>query len=207
MSSKMVAKASPEEKVGVFCASKGKIWVIEYSDLPEALARAQDANGRLEYLAGSIAIHLMSVDFVEKLTAEAHHFALPYHRAVKAVPHVNLETGEPVVPDVPNAVKLETFVFDALPLADSSIVLETSRVEEFAPIKNARGPDSPATSHAIQSDRAGRWLASHGVAVPFTEDGHVAARIEISPLTALEASDLAAADLPAAIGVGEDVVL
>ncbi len=207
MSSKMVAKTDPDERVGVFARSAGKTMVIEYSDLPDRLARDRDANGELRYRAGSIAIHVIGRSFVERLTADEHRFALPYHRASKKVPSIDLETGERVDPAEPNAIKLETFVFDALTLAASSIVLETERIEEFAPIKNAHGADSPATSHRIQSDRAGRWLAAHGVTLPAPRDGHVDARIEVSPLTATEPADLVAVDLPAAVGVGEELVL
>lgn len=207
MSSKMVAKANAEEKVGVFCRAGGKSMVIEYSDLPAELARQTDPQGNLRFNAGSIAIHMLSVAFVEKLTADRRHFALPYHRADKKVPYIDTESGKRIEPGKPNAVKLEAFVFDAIPLADSSIVYETSRMEEFAPIKNAEGVDSPHTSHQIQSDRHGAWLARHGVQVPHDGDGRVNARIEISALTALEADDLAKAALPKTIDPGREIVL
>jgi UDP-N-acetylglucosamine/UDP-N-acetylgalactosamine diphosphorylase len=207
MSSKMVAKVSPEEKVGVFCRVGGKTTVIEYSDLPARCAEEREASGRLRFIAGSIAIHLMSVAFVDRLTADTHRFALPWHRAVKKVPHVDPHSGQRIDPSEPNAVKLESFVFDALPLAERSIVLETGRVEEFAPIKNAEGVDSPASSHQLQSDRGGAWLEAQGVSVPHNSAGHVAARIEISPLTALEADDLSRIKLPQSINLGGEVVL
>lgn len=207
ISSKMVPKAAHDEQVGVFCRSGGRTVVIEYSDLPPELAREQDAAGRLRFGAGSIAVHLVSVKFVERLTDDPKRFALPYHRAEKVVPYVDPDSGELVRPDAPNAVKLEAFVFDALPLAESSIVYETKRTEEFAPIKNATGVDSPATSHQLQSDRHGGWLEAHGVKIPRTADGHVDAAIEISPITALEASDLARVNLPPSIAPGEVVVL
>ncbi|MDY7108785.1 MAG: UDPGP type 1 family protein [Planctomycetota bacterium] len=207
MSSKMIAKAYPEEKVGVFCSVNGKTTVIEYSDLPEHLAQERDASGRLRFIAGSIAIHIISVGFVERLTRDAHHFGLPYHRALKKVPHVDLETGRIVEPRSPNGVKFETFVFDALPLAESSIVYETDRIEEFAPIKNATGVDSVESSHRLQSERAGRWLEAHGVTVARDGEKKVAARIEISPLTALEPADLVAADLPREIAADEEILL
>ena len=206
MSSKMVAKAEPGEKVGVFATSSGRTMVVEYSDLPAELAEARTDDGGLAYEAGSIAIHLIAVQLVEQLT-ESGRLALPFHRALKKVPFIDPATGERVDPSEPNAVKLEQFVFDALPLARGSIVVETDRTEEFAPIKNRDGADSPATSHQLQSDRHGRWLESVGVAVARRDDGHVAAAIEISPLTALEAADLRSHDLPASIGAGEDVVL
>jgi UDP-N-acetylglucosamine/UDP-N-acetylgalactosamine diphosphorylase len=208
MSSKMVAKAYPEEKVGVFCrdGSTGKIMVIEYSDLPMELAKQKNERGQLRFNAGSIAIHILGVKFVERLTANANRFALPYHRADKKVPHIDPETGARIEPTEPNAVKLEAFVFDAIPLAENSIVLETRRIEEFAPIKNAEGIDSPATSHQIQSDRNAAWLSRFGVRVP-QQNGHVNARIEINPLTALEPDDLVKANLPREIAPGQEVVL
>ena len=208
MSSKMVAKAGPHERVGVFCSVNGVTQVIEYSDLPRDLAEAADEDDSLRFNAGSIAVHMISVSFVQKLTADPHLFALPWHRAEKNSPYIDLDSGIVVEPEQANAVKLETFVFDAIPLAKSSIILETKREEEFAPIKNADGADSPATSHQLQSDRAGRWLAQCGMAVPRTDAGHVDAKIEISPLTALEPQDLSRArNLPKEIRRGQSVVL
>jgi UDP-N-acetylglucosamine/UDP-N-acetylgalactosamine diphosphorylase len=206
ISSKMVEKTLPEEKVGVFCRLDGKTTVIEYTLLPRELAEERDRDGKLRFHAGSIAVHVIGVKFVQRLTAgEA--FALPLHAARKVVPYVDPATGTQVTPAEPNAIKLESFVFDALPEAKSSIIYETSRQEEFAPIKNAQGADSPKTSHQLQSDRAGAWLEAHGVTVPRGPDGHVSARIEISPLTALEREDLARLKLPRAIAPGESIVL
>lgn len=198
MSSKMVAKAHAGEKVGVFALADGRINVIEYSDLPAELANATNPDGSLRFNAGSIAIHVIALSFVEKLNAGR--FGLPYHRAVKKVPGVDLETGSPVEPAKPNGVKLETFVFDALQLCEKSIVLETPREEEFAPIKNAEGADSPATSRKMQSDRAARWLRAVGVKVA---DNAV---IELSPLTALEPGDLREADRPKMIVSGNHLL-
>jgi UDP-N-acetylglucosamine/UDP-N-acetylgalactosamine diphosphorylase len=181
--------------------------VIEYSDMPAELSRQVNADGSLRFNAGSIAIHIMSVKFVQRLTADDHHFALPYHRADKKVPYVDVATGRMVEPETPNAVKLEAFVFDAIPLAESSIVYETSRTEEFAPIKNAQGVDSPATSHQIQSDRHGSWLETAGVRVPRNGEHRVTARIEIGPLTAMDSDDLRLAELPKSIAQGQEIVL
>ena len=205
MSSKMVPKVSPDEKVGVFCRVDGKTTVIEYTHLPPDLAGQRDDSGQLRFRAASIAVHLISVKFVEQVTSVNE--ALPLHPARKTVEYIDPDTGRCVVPDEANAIKLETFVFDALPRADRSIVYETSRVEEFAPIKNARGADSPASSGQLQSDRSGAWLAAQGVKVPRGPDGLVAARIELSPLTALEPADLARLNLPESIEPGASVVL
>ncbi len=201
MSSKMLAKHSAKEKVGVFCLLDGKVGVIEYSDISDDLASSLDGEGHLRFRAGSIAIHMISRKFVERLTLDTD-AKLMYHKAVKAVPFVN-ELGQKVKPEKPNAVKLERFIFDALLLANNSIVLETDRIEEFAPIKNAKGEDSPSSSKQLQTERAARWLSEQGVTIPRNTDGQVDAVIEISPLTAIESQDLANVILPSQIQVGE----
>jgi len=212
MSSKCVPKRDAAEKVGVLCRGPGPggrtvTQVVEYSDLPRALAERRAPDGRLLFEAGSIAVHVLGVAFIERLTKSLDRVGLPWHKALKRTPFIDIASGRLVEPREPNALKFETFVFDALRLARSSIVLETSRVEEFAPIKNAEGEDSPESSHRLQTERAAEWLEAHGVKIPRRTDGSVDARIEISPLTALEASDLAHASLPSAIPAGHDVVL
>ncbi len=204
MSSKMLPKCDPFEKLGNFCLINGKVTVIEYSNLPEELAVQRLDNGDLRFRAGSIALHVIRVDFVRKLNESPGGFALPFNRAEKKVPFVDLETGEPVSPQKPNAIKLETFVFDALPMAEPSIVYETSRDDEFAPIKNASAPgtvDSPATSIAMQTGRAKAWLRQAGVDV--ADD----AVVEIKATTALYPEDLKQVKLPKSIGPGEKILL
>ncbi|MBL4697825.1 MAG: hypothetical protein JKX70_03225, partial [Phycisphaerales bacterium] len=105
------------------------------------------------------------------------------------------------------AVKLEKFVFDGIPLASKSIVVETDRVEEFAPVKNATGSDSIESSKAIQSERAARWLEAVGVKIPRKQDGSVDATIEISTLTAVCSDDLRAIELPESVAAGSTVTL
>src|SRR5690606_25939534 len=175
-------------KVGNFCVVNGKVEVIEYSDLPEELARKTNPDGSLIFNAGSIAIHALRVSFIERLN-EGGELRLPWHRAEKKVPCVD-EQGNPVTPHKPNAVKLEQFVFDAIPLAENAIVYTTDRAEEFSPVKNAEGGDSPQTSRRDQSRRAARWLQSHQVQVPMKGD-EPAATIELSPLAAVEPAQLA----------------
>jgi UDP-N-acetylglucosamine/UDP-N-acetylgalactosamine diphosphorylase len=98
-------------------------------------------------------------------------------------------------PDKPSAVKLEQFVFDAIPLAKNAIVLETQRAEEFSPVKNAEGVDSPATSRRDQVRRAARWLKEAGVSVP-TKGEEPDALLEISPLFAASSDQLKQRMLP-----------
>ncbi|MGJ8635625.1 MAG: UTP--glucose-1-phosphate uridylyltransferase [Phycisphaerales bacterium] len=205
-SSKMVAKASWDEKVGVFCRVGEDISVVEYSDLPQELAKMINDQDELMFNAGSIAIHAISTAFIKKIATDPA-YALPFHRAVKKVPHFDPATGQSVNPAEPNAIKLERFVFDAIALADRSIILETDRIEEFAPVKNATGSDSIETSKQIQSQRAANWLALVGVSVPYNDDGTVNATIELSPLTALNPEDLAGKDLPDSIEPGASIKL
>lgn len=195
MSSKTIAKASPKEKVGNFCVGDGKLQVIEYSDLPDELAEQRDANGDLLFNAGSIAIHALAVSFVERLN-KGGTLELVWHRAEKKVPFIN-ENGEEVRTEEPNAVKLEQFVFDAIPLAENAIVYETAREEEFSPVKNAEGSDSPDTSRRDQTRRAARWLAAAGVEIPYRPDGDPDVYIEIDPRFADSAEALKEKNLPA----------
>lgn len=189
MSAKCLPKRDPMEKLGNLCLVDGKMNVIEYSDMPDELARACGPDGRLKFSAGSIAIHILSRGFVETLTTGGK-CALPYHRAVKKVPFVDAG-GNIIKPEQPNAVKLEQFVFDALPVAGNTVILETKRSEEFSPIKNATGEDSLATSLHAQVRRAATWLERAGITVPRDAEGQVAAAIEISPLFADNAEELA----------------
>lgn len=207
MSSKMVTKAHAGERVGVFAKVGGKTQVVEYSDLPESLAKAVNPDGSLRFAAGSIAVHVIGVAFLESLNRAGAGFSLPFHRAEKKVPFIDLASGRRIEPKVNNAVKLETFVFDALALCERSIVVETDRVEEFAPIKNAEGSDSPATCSATQTLRAARWLEAAGCRVPFTPSGEPDCVIEVSPLRAMESADLKDGSAPRAIPPGASVAL
>ena len=187
MSSKALKKTGPLERVGNFCLVDGKVTVIEYSDLPDELAEKRNSDGALAFELGSIAIHIINTTFIEKLNAKG--FSLPLHKAVKKIPHID-ETGHSVEPSEPNGIKLETFVFDALPLASNSIILETLRSEEFGPVKNASGVDSAETAQQMMIARAANWLESAGIDIPKKPDGCVDAVIEISPGFALEKEDV-----------------
>ena len=181
MSSKMVMKRDAREKVGVFGMVDGKLRVVEYSDMTREDMEARNADGGLTYGAGSIAIHLIDVSFVEAEVRDG--FRLPYHVAHKKIPCLN-EEGDQILPDVPNGYKFEAFVFDALADAPRSVVMEVAREEEFSPVKNREGEDSPETAKRDLSNAFGRWLEAAGVAVPRTEGGDVDGWIEISPLYA-----------------------
>jgi UDP-N-acetylglucosamine/UDP-N-acetylgalactosamine diphosphorylase len=178
MSSKILKKRNPEEKVGVIAQTGGKTCVVEYSDMPQELLYAKDEKGDMLYWAGSIAIHMINVAFADRITSEG--LSIPFHKAVKKIQTLD-ETGRPL--EI-NGIKYEGFVFDALPLTTSSVTLEVRREDEFAPVKNATGEDSLESSKQMQSDLYKSWLDEAGLMVP------VNAAVEISPLFALDAGDV-----------------
>jgi UDP-N-acetylglucosamine/UDP-N-acetylgalactosamine diphosphorylase len=186
MSSKALVKTGPKEKIGNFCLIDGKIQVIEYSDLPDEMAEKKNPDGSYVFQLGSIAIHIINRSFVEKLNAGD--VSLPLHRAVKKIRHIDYK-GNLIESE---GIKFESFIFDALPLAENSIVLETVRNEEFAPTKNATGIDSAESARQMIVDRAANWLESAGAAVPRKEDGSPDCLLEIDPSFALEKEDVEA---------------
>lgn len=154
VASKVVWKSSPHEKVGVLAVKNGKPAVVEYSELPKELAEAT-VDGKLKFGAGNICNHLLSIDF---LTAAAT-AKLPYHVARKKI------VKDGVKPDQPNAIKLEAFIFDAFALADHHATLDVPREDDFAPVKNATGNDSPQTARAALLAQGKRWLEAAGATV------------------------------------------
>ena len=188
VSSKVVPKEGPTDKLGNVVVVDGRCTIIEYSDLPETLSQKRSDDGRLYFSAGSPAIHVFSVEFLERVTG--HDGQMPFHVARKKVPFVD-ERGEPVQPERENALKFERFIFDVLPLAERWTVVQTSRREEFVPLKNASGPDSPETVRQAMSDLAAEWLTRAGTSVPRNGDGGATVPLEISPLYALDAEELA----------------
>ncbi len=181
MTSKMVPKAYAGEKVGHFCTQDGHTVVVEYSDLPMAMQEEKDAQGGLRYLAGSIAIHMLDREFVRRMSTGGEGVALPFHRADKKIPTVDAQ-GAAVKPEKPNGVKFELFVFDALPFAKNPVVIETLRADDFSPVKNAEGLDSPKTCREDQLRQFGRWLNANGAGVATDPTGLPAATVEVSPL-------------------------
>ena len=193
-SSKVVFKEHPGEKVGVLAVVGGRCAIIEYSDMPAAMAAERDEEGALRFRAGNPAIHIFDVEFLRRVTASG---GLTYHVARKKVPHFDTGSGALVNPTVENALKFELFIFDALPLADRWLAMEASRAEEFAPLKNATGADSPHAVRAAMSRLHASWLTAAGVSVPSAPDGEPVHEVEISPLFALDAAECRAKVTPA----------
>ncbi len=186
VSAKVVEKAYPEEKLGVIATKAGVPCVIEYSDLDPQRMHARGANGRLLFDQGSIAIHILDVPFLESPD-----LSMPLHVARKKAKTLN-PTSAGTEACERDAVKMEMFVFDAIPLAGRALFFETDRADEFAPLKNRAGLDSIETCHRGQVEQAARWLTGIGVEVPRDADGRPLHEIEISPLFALDPEVLAA---------------
>jgi len=190
MSSKMVPKAYAEEKLGHFCRQRGKLVVVEYSDLPMAMQREKDEAGGLRYIAGSIAIHMLDREFVRRMAAGGEGVTLPFHRADKKIPCLDA-TGVVTKPDKANGVKFELFVFDALPFAARPLVIETRRADDFSPVKNAEGLDSPQTCRDDQLRQFSRWANTEGAGVPVDEAGLPPFAFEVTPAFAYDEASFA----------------
>ncbi|MBN1404148.1 MAG: UDPGP type 1 family protein [Opitutales bacterium] len=182
MSSKMIPKAYPLEKVGHFCLLDGKNTVVEYSDLPNVMQEQLDEQGQIRFRAGSVAIHIFDLAFVERLGGTGSG-RLPFHLAHKKIAYVD-EAGTLVKPERPNGFKFEMFVFDALPFAERPVIIEGKREDEFSPIKNAEGVDSPASCRRDQIRQWVRWAKAAGIVLPVNEDGITSFDWEVSPLFA-----------------------
>lgn len=177
-SSKATPKKYPAEKVGVFGTRGGVLGVIEYSDMPAAMTEERDTQGQLRYRWGNAAIHLLDIAFIDKVDETA---ALPYHRALKKVSYWS---GQNTVPETPNAIKFEQFIFDAIGLSKNPIVVGIDSAEEFSPVKNATGNDSPETCRRDQLRLWAYWLKAAGIDVPLDTEGTPTYMFEISPLFA-----------------------
>lgn len=199
VSVKVVSKRSADEKMGIVCDVDQKTQIIEYSDLPAHIAEMKDQENNLLHWAGSTAIHIFNRSFLEQIANNDD--LLPFHLAYKKVPFLD-PTGTQISPTDPNAIKFERFIFDVLPVAETVLVYEIDRQREFNPLKNADGADSPQTAHAALCQIYTQWLNSCGVNVPADTP------VEISPLVALDESELKAkippdADFTGPIYMGE----
>lgn len=141
---KSVVKACPEERVGVFCKKNGKPSVIEYSEISKELAESREQNGELTYGESHILCNLFNIKAIDEISKDK----LPYHYAHKKISYMN-ENGEIVNPEKPNAYKFEAFLFDAFESLEDMAIMRVKREEEFAPVKNSEGVDSPETARKL----------------------------------------------------------
>jgi UDP-glucose pyrophosphorylase len=135
--SKVVAKADPNERVGVLCLEDGKPSIVEYYEMTDEMIHSRDKEGKLLYNYGVILNYLFNVEVLTRIMNQN----LPTHIVEKKIPYIN-ENAEYVKPEEPNGYKFETLVLDMIHMMDNCLSFEVIRDREFAPIKNATGVDS-----------------------------------------------------------------
>lgn len=187
MSLKVVKKCHPEEKVGIIVNLDGHLHMVEYTELSKEYRYAKNEDETLKYNAGNIAVHMINIDFLEKI--DTVNDSLPYHTAIKKTPHLD-EEGNIISPEENNAIKFESFIFDILKQVKKSVIMEVLREEEFSPVKNMEGENSPTTAKRDMINMFGRWLRNAGISVPLDSQGNVIGLIEISPCFALDEEEL-----------------
>ncbi|MDR2642465.1 MAG: UTP--glucose-1-phosphate uridylyltransferase [Planctomycetaceae bacterium] len=174
----VIRKKDPTEKCGNVVRIGESLYMIEYMELPDAIARRINSDGSLHIWAGNTAIHAFNLDFLERMSKLPD--VLPFHTARKKTTFVDVNTGIINKPTTPNAVKFERFIFDLLPFADNAIVVEVDEANHYAPLKNESGAVTHSPEH-VQLQMLNQhtsWLKAAGAIVaPNT-------LIEISPLFA-----------------------
>ncbi|ORY53534.1 nucleotide-diphospho-sugar transferase [Rhizoclosmatium globosum] len=185
---KVVPKQRASEPVGVVCLRNNKFAVVEYSEIPLELSNQLNADGKtLTYNAANIANHFYTTEFLNSIDEMEQ--TLEFHVAKKKIKHIDMKTGELVIPTTNNGIKLELFIFDVFPFVERMAVLETARKEEFSPLKNASGckdGDSPETSRADILAQHKRFIEAAG--------GTAIGDVELSPLLTYDGEGLESLD-------------
>ena len=185
ISLKLCAKREPKEGLGVVAERDGRFEMVEYTELTDEQANRRTADGELYFKYGSVAIHVFSFPFMKAEAGKA----LPLHIAHKKIP-VCAEDGTVVKPEKNNGYKFEKFIFDVLPDAKTVVNLAFDRAEEFSPVKNATGNDSPATCKHDMQAKWLRWFKAAGIQMPATVSGAPVLPLEIDPAYALDVTEL-----------------
>lgn len=141
---KSIIKRDAYEKAGVFCKKNGKPFVVEYTEISSDMAELKDQTGEFVYGDAHILCNIFNISVFEKMGAEG----LPYHVAFKKTAFVD-QNGVKIIPEQPNAYKFEAFIFDAFAFYSDMGIFRVRREEEFAPVKNKTGEDSPETAKAL----------------------------------------------------------
>ncbi|ESQ52111.1 hypothetical protein EUTSA_v10016553mg [Eutrema salsugineum] len=183
---KVVRKAYPQEKVGVFVrrGKGGPLTVVEYTELDQSMASATNQQtGRLQFCWSNVCLHMFTLDFLNQVANGLEKDSV-YHVAEKKIPSINGFT---------EGVKLEQFIFDCFPYAPSTALFEVLREEEFAPVKNANGSnfDTPESARLLVLRLHTRWVIAAGGflthSVPLYATG-----VEVSPLCSYAGENLEA---------------
>ena len=181
---KLCAKRDPKEKVGIPMRFGKTYRMVEYTEMTDEQCNRKAKDGRLYFLYGSPAIHVFDRAFLEREASKD----MPLHLAFKKIPFID-EKGAAVKPSEPNGYKFEKFIFDVLPNAKTAAFLAFDQKDEFSPVKNAEGSDSPASCKADMQAKWRRWMEECGISA----DERV--KVEIDPVYAVDAAALAQAGL------------
>ena len=157
---KLCAKRDPFEKVGMPMKFGNVCKMVEYTEMTDEQCKRKGKDGKLYFLYGSPAIHVFDRAFLEREAMKP----MPLHLAHKKIAYLD-GNGEVVKPSAPNAYKFEKFIFDILPDAKKAAFLAFDQKEEFSPVKNAEGADSPATCKADMQAKWRRQLAERGILI------------------------------------------
>ena len=144
LASKSVPKKSATERVGVFGKINGQPAVIEYSDIDPEMAKKTKEDGTLVFSESHFGCNVFSRELLEKIGNKK----LPYHVARKKNMYVGVNE-EMLASLEANTYKFEAFIFDGFMMADDILIFQVKREEEFAPIKNKEGEDSPQTAKEL----------------------------------------------------------
>jgi UDP-N-acetylglucosamine/UDP-N-acetylgalactosamine diphosphorylase len=183
MTTQVVPKRDPLDRMGNVVSVDGRVRVIEYSDLPDEFARQTGAGGKLKLWAGNLAVHALDVDFLARSARQKG--TLPFHVARKKVACLDA-AGNLVEPEKPNAIRFERFIFDLLPHARQALVVEAEAAEAFAPVKNSddEATDNARTARAAMMALDRRRLAEAGARF----EGQPA--VEVNPLWAASVEEM-----------------
>jgi UDP-N-acetylglucosamine/UDP-N-acetylgalactosamine diphosphorylase len=187
VSTKAVRKTDPDERVGVICSMNGLLGVVEHTEIAEKDRSARAPDGGLLLRAANTGIHVFSIEFLRKLRAEG--FQLSYRPVERITPYLG-KRGKVVRPVKPNSLRFKTFIFEAIRKAERTSIIEVERAEEFSPVKNPAGPDSPETARRDLSRLHASWLRAAHAEIPEGAGTDAGPAVEVSPLYALDLDEL-----------------
>jgi UDP-N-acetylglucosamine/UDP-N-acetylgalactosamine diphosphorylase len=181
ISSKIVEKTDENEKVGLFMSIENQLRLIEYHQIPSEILELRDENDVLKFRCASIAAHIIQLDFLLSCEEDLH-----IYESIKSLSHFDPIQNQIVTKP---GRKFERFIFDLIPKAKKSLIYETKRSQEFAPIKNRQGKDTPESSYLLQSEKIKSWLKTLGYLdwIDALPSEHI---IELSPLIANDQNEL-----------------
>lgn len=179
----VIAKQNAEDKTGNIVQMDGRIQMIEYTEMPEHLAKQTTPDGQLNFWAANIAVHIFQSSFLQQLAQDP--TALPFHAAHKTVTHID-HLGNQIHPTEPNAIKFERFIFDALSVSPKTTVIEADRNSVFAAVKNHASASFNTANTCQQAISAlhRHWLIAAGVQVDIN------IKVEIDPYWARNAQQV-----------------